>query len=161
MRPHPRLLRHPAHFLSFGFGSGLAPVAPGTFGTLAAVPLYWLLAQVSLGYYLAAVALGTLLGVWLCGFTARTLGVHDHGAIVWDEVIGYLITMTLAPAGWPWLLVGFVLFRIFDILKPWPIRWADRRVGGGLGIMLDDVLAGVMAWLVLQGVAWQLGVALW
>ncbi len=152
MNPSPRLLLHPAHFLSFGFGSGLAPVAPGTFGTLAAVPLFWLLSHAPLTFYLASVVVGTILGVWLCGFTARTLGEHDHGAIVWDEVIGYLITMTVAPAGWVWMAVGFVLFRLFDILKPWPIRWADRRVGGGLGIMLDDVLAGLLAWLVLQGV---------
>jgi len=161
MRPQPRLLLNPAHFLSFGFGSGLAPVAPGTFGTLAAVPLFWLLSQLPLAIYLLIVAGGTLLGIWLCGFTARTLGVHDHGAIVWDEVIGYLITMILAPAGWPWAVIGFVLFRLFDIIKPWPIRWADRHVGGGLGIMLDDVLAGIMAWLVLQGVAWMFGVAAW
>ena len=156
MKPHPRLLLHPAHLLSFGFGSGLAPVAPGTFGTLAAVPLYWLLNQGSLSLYLATLVIGALAGIWLCGYTARVLGVHDHGAIVWDEVIGYLITMALAPAGWAWMAWGFVLFRLFDILKPWPIRWVDRHVGGGLGIMLDDVIAGLMGWLVLQGSAWLL-----
>lgn len=154
MQPNPRLLCHPVHFLSLGFGSGLAPKAPGTFGTLAAVPLYWLLSAATLPVYLAVVIALTVLGVWLCDHTARALGVHDHPAIVWDEVAGYLITMIAAPAGWQWLLLGFVLFRLFDILKPWPIRWIDRQVHGGLGIMLDDVLAGAMAWLVLQGIAW-------
>lgn len=154
MQPSPRLLRNPAHLLSFGFGSGLAPRAPGTFGTLAAVPVYWLLSGLSLPLYLALTALAALLGIWLCGYTARRLGEHDHPSIVWDEFVGYFITMIAAPAGWQWLLLGFVLFRLFDILKPWPIRWIDRHVHGGFGIMLDDVLAGVMAWLVLQGIAW-------
>lgn len=154
MQPTARLLRNPAHLLSFGFGSGLAPKAPGTFGTLAAVPLYLLLSGVSLPVYLAVVLLGALLGIWLCGYTAHHLGEHDHPSIVWDEVVGYFITMIAAPAGWLWLLLGFLLFRLFDILKPWPIRWVDRHVHGGFGIMLDDVLAGAMAWLVLQGIAW-------
>lgn len=154
MQPSPHLLRNPAHLLSFGFGSGLAPKAPGTFGTLAAVPLYWLLSGLSLPLYLALTALAALLGIWLCGYTARRLGEHDHPSIVWDEFVGYFITMIAAPAGWQWPVLGFVLFRLFDILKPWPIRWIDRHVHGGFGIMLDDVLAGVMAWLVLQGIAW-------
>ncbi len=154
MQPSPHLLRNPAHLLSFGFGSGLAPKAPGTFGTLAAVPFYWLLSGLSLPLYLALTALAALLGIWLCGYTARRLGEHDHPSIVWDEFVGYFITMIAAPAGWQWPVLGFVLFRLFDILKPWPIRWIDRHVHGGFGIMLDDVLAGVMAWLVLQGIAW-------
>lgn len=157
MQPTARMLWHPAHFLSLGFGSGLAPVAPGTFGTLAAIPVYWLLLPLDLGIYLFIVLLLGLLGIALCGYTARALGVHDHGAIVWDEVVGYLITMAAAPSGWIWILVGFVLFRLFDILKPWPIRWVDRQVHGGLGIMLDDVLAGLMAWAVLQTAAVLLG----
>jgi len=154
MQPTARLLRNPVHLLSLGFGSGLAAKAPGTFGTLAAVPLYLLLSDVSLPIYLAVVVLGALLGIWLCGYTAHRLGEHDHPSIVWDEFVGYFITMIAAPAGWPWLLLGFLLFRLFDILKPWPIRWVDRHVHGGFGIMLDDVLAGAMAWLVLQGIAW-------
>ncbi|GAB4288036.1 MAG: phosphatidylglycerophosphatase A [Thiohalomonadaceae bacterium] len=153
MRPSVQMLRNPAHLLSFGFGSGLASKAPGTFGTLVAVPFYWLLSDLRLAPYLALVMAAAMLGVWLCDYTAAALGEHDHPAIVWDEVVGYFITMTAAPSGWHWLLLGFVLFRLFDILKPWPIRWADRHVHGGLGIMLDDVLAGMMAWLVLQGVA--------
>jgi phosphatidylglycerophosphatase A len=154
MQPTARLLRNPVHLLSLGFGSGLAAKAPGTFGTLAAVPLYLLLSDVSLPIYLAVVVLGALLGIWLCGYTAHRLGEHDHPSIVWDEFVGYFITMIAAPAGWSWLLLGFLLFRLFDILKPWPIRWVDRHVHGGFGIMLDDVLAGAMAWLVLQGIAW-------
>ncbi len=149
--------RNPIHFLAFGFGSGAMPFAPGTFGTLAALPIYLLMVPLSLWAYLAVVLVMTLLGVWLCHVTSRDLGVHDHGGIVWDEIVGYLITMIAAPPGWQWIVAGFVLFRFFDIIKPWPIGWADRRVHGGLGIMLDDVLAAVLAWTVLQGVAFILG----
>ncbi|MCF6257483.1 MAG: phosphatidylglycerophosphatase A [Gammaproteobacteria bacterium] len=148
--------RNPIHFLAFGFGSGAMPFAPGTFGTLAALPIYLLMVPLSLWAYLAVVVVMTLLGVWLCHVTSRDLGVHDHGGIVWDEIVGYLITMIAAPPGWQWMVAGFVLFRFFDIIKPWPIGWADRRVHGGLGIMLDDVLAAVLAWVVLQGVAFIL-----
>ncbi len=148
-----QLLRQPTHWLAFGFGSGLAPKAPGTFGTLAAVPLYLLLAQLPLWAYVVALVLSFGVGVYLCHKTADDLGVHDHPGIVWDEFVGYWITMLLAPAGWLWVVIGFVLFRIFDVLKPWPIRWLDKHVHGGFGIMIDDVLAGVFAWLVLQGLA--------
>ncbi|MDR2212009.1 MAG: phosphatidylglycerophosphatase A [Pseudomonadales bacterium] len=144
------VLRHPVHFLAFGFGSGLAPRAPGTFGTLAAVPCYLVLRYLPLPHYLLLLIAAFALGIWLCGRTAEALGVHDHGGIVWDEFVGFWLTMTLAPPGWLWLLLGFLLFRLFDVLKPFPINWLDRRVGGGLGIMLDDVLAGVFAWLCLQ-----------
>jgi len=148
--------RNPIHFLAFGFGSGAMPFAPGTFGTLAALPIYLLMLPLSLWAYLAVVLVMTLLGVWLCHVTSRDLGVHDHGGIVWDEIVGYLITMIAAPPGWQWIVAGFVLFRFFDIIKPWPIGWADRRVHGGLGIMLDDVLAAILAWIVLQSVAFVL-----
>ena len=143
-------LKNPVHLLAFGFGSGLAPVAPGTFGTLAAVPLYLAMAQLPLAAYLAVLGGVILGGVWICGRASRDLGVHDHGGIVWDEFAGFLVTMTAAPAGWPWVVAGFLLFRLFDILKPWPIGWLDRRVKGGLGIMLDDLLAGLYGWVVLQ-----------
>ncbi len=147
--PHS-VWRNPVHFLAFGLGSGAAPIAPGTFGTLAAViPWFWL-QSLSLPGYLLVVVLAALAGIWLCGRTARDIGVHDHGGIVWDEFVGFWITMIAAPPGWGWLLVGFLLFRLFDILKPWPIRWADTRVSGGLGIMLDDILAGVYALALLQ-----------
>ena len=123
---------------------------PGTFGTLVAVPLYYVLMPLPLEYYIAVVGAMLLLGIWLCHVTARDLGVHDHSGIVWDEIVGYLLTMTAAPAGWMWIAAGFVLFRLFDILKPWPIHLADRKVGGGFGIMLDDIIAGAYAWLAMQ-----------
>ncbi len=142
--------RNPVHFLAFGFGSGLAPKAPGTCGTLVAVPLYLLMTLLPLSGYLLVLALATGAGIYLCGRTARDLGVHDHPGIVWDEFVGFWITMLMVPAQWYWILLGFVLFRLFDIWKPWPIRVIDQRVEGGLGIMLDDVLAGIYALLVLQ-----------
>ncbi len=145
-----RQLLNPSCFLALGFGSGLLPVAPGTAGTLAAIPLYLLLQDLSLGAYLALVLVSVFGGILVCGYTTARLGVHDHPAIVWDEIVGYLITMTAAPAGWLWVAAGFVLFRLFDILKPWPIGWFDRRVHGGTGIMLDDVIAGVFAGALLQ-----------
>ena len=143
-------LTNPIHLLAFGFGSGLAPVAPGTFGTLAAVPFYLLMARLPLEVYLAVLAVVILAGIWICGRTSRDLGVHDHPGIVWDEFAGFFVTMIAAPPGWFWLVAGFGLFRLFDILKPWPIGWLDKRVKGGLGIMLDDLLAGSFAWGVLQ-----------
>ena len=138
------------HLLAFGFGAGCSPRAPGTMGTLLAVGLYLPLSHLPVAAYLAVVALVSLAGIWLCGRAARDLGVHDHPGIVWDEIAGYLLTMMVAPPGFAWIVVGFLLFRLFDIWKPWPIGWLDRRVGGGLGIMLDDLVAGVFAALVLQ-----------
>lgn len=144
---------NPVHFLAFGMGSGAAPVAPGTVGTLAGMALYLALPPLSPASYGAGVLLAGLLGIWLCGKTSSDLGVHDHGGIVWDEFVGYWITMFMAPAGLTWALVGFGLFRVFDIVKPWPIKWIDQKVHGGLGIMLDDVIAGILAALCLQGIA--------
>jgi len=145
-----RMLRNPVHLLSFGFGSGLIPFAPGTFGTLVAVPLYLLVQPLSLPAYLLLIGVMSIAGVVFCTYTSRALGVHDHGGIVWDEIVGYFVTMTAAPMGWEWLLAGFLLFRLFDIWKPWPIGWLDKKVSGGLGIMLDDVLAGIYALAVMQ-----------
>lgn len=145
------LWSHPANFFALGFGSGLAPKAPGTFGTLAAVPLYWFLLQgLSLPWLLLVITVSFVIGVWLCDITAEKLKVHDHPGIVWDEFVGFWISCIALPAGWPWLLAAFVLFRFFDILKPWPIRWLDSRVPGGLGIMVDDVLAGLFALALIQ-----------
>mgnify|MGYP003633761507 CR=1 FL=1 len=138
------------HFLALGFGAGLAPQAPGTFGTLVAVPFVIVFSSLGLYAYLAFLVSGTLLGIYICGKTAQDVGEHDHGAIVWDEIIGYGLTMLLVPVSWQSLLLGFLLFRFFDIVKPWPIRWFDQRVHGGTGIMLDDLLAAVPAWLILQ-----------
>jgi phosphatidylglycerophosphatase A len=149
--------RRPGHWIAFGLGSGLSPWAPGTAGTLAAIPLYLALAGLPLHWYLGAVVLAALVGVWACGATALDLGRGDPGAIVWDEVVGFLVTMIAAPPGWVWVLLGFALFRLFDIWKPWPIRALDARVHGGLGIMLDDLTAGLLAWALLQGVARTVG----
>ncbi len=146
----PRLLLNPAHLLSLGFGSGLAAVAPGTAGTLIAIPLYLLAESLDLSTYLLLVAMMLLVGIGLCSYTSRTLGVHDHGGIVWDEIVGYFITMIAAPPGWGWLIAGFLLFRLFDIWKPWPINLLDRKLSGGTGIMLDDVIAGIYGLLVMQ-----------
>ena len=145
------IIKNPIHLLAFGFGSGLSPVAPGTFGTLAAIPIYLALVNsVNSVIYVLVVILFSLLGFWLCGKTAKDLGVHDHPGIVWDEIVGFLITMYLVPLSWVWIMVGFALFRVFDILKPWPIRFLDQKVEGGIGIMLDDIVAGIFAWVVLQ-----------
>ncbi len=144
------MLKHPVHFLALGFGSGLAPHAPGTFGTVAAIPLYLLLQTLPVTSYLLITLIALLAGFYLCGETAKTLGVHDHPGIVWDEIVGFLITMAAAPLDWKWVIAGFLLFRLFDIIKPWPIKWIDQKVSGGPGIMLDDVLAGIFAWIGLQ-----------
>ncbi len=141
--------RDPGHVLSFGFGSGLLPRAPGTWGTVAAIPLYLALSQCNWKIYLCVTILAFFLGILVCDRTARFLNVHDDARIVWDEIVGYLLTMFLMPVGWFWIVAGFVLFRVFDIWKPQPIRWVDARVGGGLGIMLDDVLAAFFAWITL------------
>jgi len=129
------------------------PWAPGTFGTLLAIPLYLALSPLGLAWYALVVALLFLVGVWLCGVADQVLGTSDHGSIVWDEIVGYLVTMLAAPGGWSWIVGGFVLFRLFDIWKPWPIRLIERRVGGGLGVMLDDLIAAAFAWVALQLVA--------
>ena len=148
--PIATVLRDPVHFFAFGFGTGLAPVAPGTVGTLVGVALDWFLRHWGLGPRVAVVALMFAFGIWLCGESARRLATHDHPGIVWDEIVGYMAAMLVAPDGWRWALAGFVLFRIFDIFKPWPIRDVDHRLSGGLGIMLDDVLAAAYAAMVLS-----------
>ena len=145
-------LSNPVHFLALGFGSGLIKPAPGTWGTLAAIPLYLLIMSVvsSSSYiYLALIIISFLVGIYLCGKTATDAGVHDHGSIVWDEIVGFFITMLWVPVTWQNIALGFVLFRIFDIIKPWPIKLLDKHVHGGFGIMIDDVLAGVFAWVLL------------
>lgn len=145
----PMNWRNPVHLLASGFGSGLAPRAPGTFGTLAAIPIVLLAQLLPVWLYVAVTLLMFVAGIFICGRAARDWGVRDHPAIVWDEIVGLLVTMSLAPLGALWLLAGFVLFRVFDIAKPWPIGALDRRVHGGLGIMLDDVVAGIFAGVIL------------
>ena len=139
------MLRHPIHFLSLGFGSGLAPKAPGTFGTLAAIPVYLALANTSSEIYLSITILLFILGIYFCQFTADAVGVHDHPGIVWDEIVGFLVTMSFVKCSLVSITAGFLLFRFFDILKPWPIGWLDKKVQGGFGIMLDDLLAAIFS----------------
>ena len=142
--------KNPIHFLAFGLGSGAAPKAPGTFGTLAAVVIYYFIQDLSLLYYAIFLLVSFGFGVYLCDKTSKDIGVHDHGGIVWDEFVGYWLTMWMAPSGWEWIVVGFVFFRLYDIWKPWPIGWLDSKVSGGFGVMIDDVVAGIYAWLSLQ-----------
>ena len=142
-------LKSPAGFLAFGCGSGLSGFAPGTMGTLFAVPFALLLKQLP-PVLLWPVLIGLfLIGIYLCGATASRLGKHDPGGIVWDEMVGYWLTIAFIPAQWPWLLAAFILFRLFDILKPWPIRQSEKWFSGGLGIMADDILAALYAMGVL------------
>jgi phosphatidylglycerophosphatase A len=138
-------LSDPVHLFALGFGAGLAPVAPGTFGSM--VGLLFGLVLAPLGWWTALVVtvLATIAGVWICGASARKLGVHDHPAIVWDEVTGMMLVMLAAPRTWWGIVLAFALFRLFDVWKPWPIREVDHGMGGGLGIMLDDVMAALMA----------------
>ncbi len=155
-------LSNPIHFLALGFGSGLIKPAPGTWGTLIAIPVYLgllLLVPPSSIYYLITILVSFTVGVYICGKAAKDVGVHDHGAIVWDEIVGYLVTMTFFVPTLTNLALGFVLFRLFDILKPWPIKLLDKHVHGGFGIMVDDLLAGVFAWLCLFAITQQFGLS--
>ena len=143
LRPSWRFLwRHPAHFIAFGGGVGLAPVAPGTFGTLLALPLYSLIAPRLAPYeYLLVVAALFALGIWACEVTGRAIGVPDHGGMVWDEVVAFMLVLFFIPATLFWQAAAFLLFRVFDILKPPPIRYYERTFKNGFGVMLDDVVA--------------------
>ncbi|MDR2196234.1 MAG: phosphatidylglycerophosphatase A [Gallionellaceae bacterium] len=136
------LFRHPAHLLAFGFGSGLFPRAPGTMGTLVAFPLFWLLSpHLADMEFLAVLACLFTFGVWVCDKTGRALGAADHGGIVWDEIVAFMLVLLFTPEGWAWSLFAFALFRFFDIVKPPPIRHFDENLHGGLGVMFDDILA--------------------
>lgn len=144
-------LVNPVHCLALGFGSGLAGKMPGTFGTLAGLPLVWLLTTYSsMTTYALLTLLAAIAGIWLCGKTADDMQVHDDSSIVWDEIVGIMITLFGVALSWPTVLLGFALFRVFDILKPWPISYLDKHVHGGFGIMADDLLAGVLAMLCLH-----------
>ena len=146
--------QNPLHFVAFGFGVGTIPFAPGTFGTLIAIPFYLLMHPLSWFTYLIITTLVTLASIWICHRATLDIKIHDHPGMCLDEIIGYLITMFAAPTGWIWVITGFLLFRLFDIWKPWPIRQIDAKVSGGLGIILDDVLAGIMSCLALQCIVW-------
>jgi phosphatidylglycerophosphatase A len=141
-RPSPALaFSHPAHVIAFGFGIGLAPVAPGTVATLAAWPLGRLLGALDAAPVLGALAFLFVLGLWACDLTERRLGMQDHGSMVWDEIVAFLLVLALVPRELAWQAAAFVVFRLFDIVKPPPIRWFERRYHGGFGVMFDDVIA--------------------
>jgi len=156
------LFAHPAHLIAFGFGSGLAPKAPGTVGTLLGLPLFWLVAAAApdLPNRIILLVAAFLFGVWACARTGRALGVADHGGIVWDEIVAFALVLLFipalpfTPAGWLWIALAFALFRLFDILKPWPISLADARLKNGFGVMFDDLLAAGYAIAALKGLQW-------
>lgn len=150
-----KVWQNPYYFIAFGFGSGLSPVAPGTFGTLIAIPFYIFMSSYAWSIYIIFTLIAFILGVLVSDYVTRDLGEHDYKGIVWDEFVGYFVTMFFAPYGLIWIVWGFILFRIFDIWKPQPIRWVDQRVKGGLGIMLDDILAAIPAWGLLQLTAYM------
>jgi phosphatidylglycerophosphatase A len=139
------LLRSPTLFLAFGFGSGLASKAPGTIGTLAAIPLWLLLCQLPVSLYWSVIAISAIVGIYICDRASSKLGVHDHSGIVWDEFVGLWIALAFIEPQLNSIIIGFILFRFFDIVKPWPINWLDKRVGNGTGIMIDDIVAGFFA----------------
>lgn len=150
-RTRRRLMKHPLGWIAAGFGAGFAPKAPGTVGSLAALIPWWLfMRELPLPAYLAVVVAGFGIGVWAAHWAIRKTGIEDPAFVVWDECVGMWIALCLVPAGWPWVVAAFVLFRCFDIAKPWPVSWADRKLHGGFGAMLDDALAGVYALAVLQ-----------
>ncbi|MCE0494378.1 phosphatidylglycerophosphatase A [Vibrio salinus] len=148
-------LSNPWHLLATGFGSGLSPVVPGTAGTLASIPFYLLLVHFPAWLYILILVFASIIGVKICSQTSSDMGVHDHGSIVWDEFVGFWITMLVVPLlnlpvfDWHWIAIGFIYFRIYDMLKPWPISWLDKNVHGGVGIMIDDIVAGIAAGLTL------------
>lgn len=142
--------RNPLYFIAFGFGSGAMPFAPGTFGTLMAIPFYLVFRPLPLWAYLIFVVLVIAGSSWLCERLSRQIDVHDHPGMCIDEFAGFFVTMINAPHGIGWILLGFGLFRLFDILKPWPISFLDENVHGGFGMVLDDVVAGIFAMLIIQ-----------
>ncbi|CDL83301.1 phosphatidylglycerophosphatase A [Xenorhabdus szentirmaii] len=152
---HRLKMKNPWHLLATGFGSGLSPIMPGTMGSVAAIPFWLLLVQLPVWAIWLAIVLGTVIGCVICQKAADAMNVEDPGCVVWDEFIGMWITLMAIPVlNWQWILVGFVVFRIFDMWKPWPIRWFDRYVKGGIGIMLDDIIAAIFA----VAVIWLLNV---
>ncbi len=141
--------KYPVHWLAYGFGTGLIPFAPGTFGSLVGVALFWCMASMAAIPYAIVVGVMFVAGIFICGQTARDVGAVDPGFIVYDEVVGFLVAMYLLPADWRWIAGGFVVYRVFDIWKPFPIHWVEDKLGLGSGIMVDDVIAGIYTLLVL------------
>ena len=145
-----KLLKFSSYTVGIGFGFGLVPKAPGTFGTLVALPIYWLMDGLPFATYLILIIMAFIGGICICQYGSNWLEKDDPSTVVWDEIVGYLFTMVVAPPNWQWMLTGFVLFRFFDIIKPWPISYADESLHGGLGIMADDLIAGVFALAIMQ-----------
>ncbi len=148
-----KLLRHPAGWIATGFGSGLAPVAPGTVGSLAALLPWWFLREATPLAYLGVCLAYFLVSIWAAQWVIDQIEIDDPGVVVADEWVGLWLTLFLLPSGWIWIVVGFAAFRLFDILKPWPVSWADSQLHGGFGSMLDDALAGAYAWLLVMLIA--------
>jgi phosphatidylglycerophosphatase A len=148
------VMKDPVHILAFGFGTGLAPFAPGTFGSLPGLVLFWLTLDFGLYVQLGVALTMALAGIWICGESAKRIGVHDHGGIVWDEIVGMYVTLLAAPMSITGWVLAFVLFRVMDIVKPWPIRDMDHRIRGGVGIMLDDLAAALYASILLGLYGW-------
>lgn len=146
---HTKLIRNPCLALAFGLGAGLTPKLPGTVGTLWAIPLWWWLSGLGTTPYLVITGCVFVFGVWICNRAMSKLEQHDHPGIVLDEIVGYLLALVVVPASVGWVLLSFVLFRFFDIVKPWPINWLDQHVRGGLGVMLDDLVAGIGTALII------------
>ena len=144
------LWKYPVHLLAYGFGTGLIPFAPGTFGSLVGVALFLFVAPLGPLPYAGLVVALFLAGIFICGQTARDIGAIDPGAIVFDEIVGFLVAMFMVPADWRWVVAGFVLFRLFDIFKPYPINLVEKKLGLGAGIMTDDLIAGIYSLVILQ-----------
>lgn len=155
MQPNVKfLIAHPAHFFGLGFGSGLAKKAPGTFGTLVGLPLFWLISIYSLSTQLAIISALFLIGIYFCDVTGKALGVADHGGIVWDEIVAMILVLTFTLNTWQWWLSAFLLFRLFDIWKPFPIHYFDKKLKHGFGVMFDDLLAAIYTIASLKGIEW-------
>lgn len=153
--PVPRSVwTNPLHFIAFGFGSGAMPFAPGTFGTLIAIPFYLCMQSLSHFQYLFILMVVTVFSIWLCEKISKEIQVHDHPGMCIDEVVGFLVTMFAAPHGFRWIVLGFILFRLFDIWKPWPIHIIDKKMHGGIGMILDDVMAGIYSLLIIRILSW-------
>ena len=148
------LITHPAHFLALGFGSGLAPKAPGTIGTIVGLPLFYLIANDAIYLQIMIITVLFIIGIYCCDVVGKALGVSDHGSIVWDEIVAMMLVLTITPNQWCWWLIAFALFRLFDIWKPFPIRQCDAKLKGGFGVMFDDLLAAIYAVISLKGLLW-------
>ncbi|MDP3677999.1 MAG: phosphatidylglycerophosphatase A [Methylotenera sp.] len=148
------LFQHPAHFFGLGFGCGLACKAPGTFGTLVGLPLFWLIYAFTLPTQLVIISALFLIGIYFCDVTGKALGVSDHGGIVWDEIVAMMLVLAFTPNQWQWWIAAFLLFRLFDIWKPFPIHQCDAKIKGGFGVMFDDLLAAIYAIASLKGLQW-------